>query len=646
MKQNQLEDAQPHITLRGFVLGLLSIAATFYFIKRVSVSGHFSMSQFPMAVFIPFVLWLFLNILLKLIVPALALRKGELLTILIMLWVVGAVPAWLGYWVLILASPTYYASAENGYVEAFFDYLPWHVFPIAKESVIDPFFLGLPEGAPIPWEAWTTPVLQWLGVSMAMVIFGLCVTVLFQRQWEQNEKLTFPLAQVPLDLLRERTNRILPALFYSNLFWIGFAVSILPILYNIITFFTPGLIELDFLTRYTRVRFGESASIKLRYMPIVMTFTYLCPVDILGSLVLFHLLGTLKVGMINQFGFSVGETGQQIVSERISFMESYGALMFIAVWAIWVARRHLRTTWRMARGLGDSGDKKMAGIYRLAWAGLILSALYVVGWGTNLGMSPILAATTFLLMSLTFFATSKLIAATGFAYLMPLRPFLKGAPVIVDHVGTVHLSHRSITAFRLFTSFAFFGTFVIPAWPALTHHLRIFSLREQRGWGITIILGAFAAGFLVAALASIEGAYMRTDYNIWADGWITIVFWDPLVHLLRNLTVWDWGKIGVFTFGCTEAAVMTFLRTRYHWFPLHPVGLAFQGTFGPDLYWSTLAVVFLAKLLLLRYGGVRSYVAGKPFFYGLGIGYVLGVAAGATIDVVWFPEDGHRLHRW
>ena len=644
MTETTREDARPRITLRGFLLGVLTIAATFYFISRVSVSGHFAMSQFPMAVFIPFVLWLFLNILLKLIVPALALRKGELLTILIMLWVVGGVPIWLGYWALILASPTYYASHENGYAEAFFDYLPWHLFPTATERVIDPFFLGLRQGAGVPWEAWTGPLAQWFGVSMAMVIFGFCVTVLFQRQWEQHEKLTFPLAQVPVDLLRGRQDKALPALFYTYLFWIGFAVAIVPILYNIVTFFTPGLLEFQFLTRYMRVNLGEWASIKLRYMPIVMTFTYLCPVDILGSLVLFRLLSTLKGGVTNGLGLGVGEEGQQIVGERILFMESYGALMFIACWAVWVARRHLRTTWRMARG--GTGDKKMAGIYRMAWAGLILSAVYIVGWGTSLGMPPVLAAATFVLMSLTFFATSKLIAATGFAYLMPLRPFLKGAPVIVDLIGTSHLSHRSITAFRLFTSRAFFGTFVIPVWPALTHHLRIFSLRDQWGWAPTVVVGAFATGFLVAALGSIEGGYLRTSYSMRTESWITGVFWDPLVYWLRNLTVWDWGKIGVFTIGWVEAAVLTFLRARFHWFPLHPVGLAFQGTFGPDLYWSTLAIVWIVKLLLMRYGGVRAYVAGKPFFYGLGIGYVVGVAIGAAVDVVWFPVEGHRLHRW
>ena len=57
-------------------------------------------------------------------------------------------------------------------------------------------------------------------------------------------------------------------------------------------------------------------------------------------------------------------------------------------------------------------------------------------------------------------------------------------------------------------------------------------------------------------------------------------------------------------------------------------------------------LVWLAKLVILRFGGVRAYLAGKPFFYGLGIGYVAVVIASVTVDLIWFPVAGHRIHGW
>jgi hypothetical protein len=41
------------------------------------------------------------------------------------------------------------------------------------------------------------------------------------------------------------------------------------------------------------------------------------------------------------------------------------------------------------------------------------------------------------------------------------------------------------------------------------------------------------------------------------------------------------------------------------------IGLAFQYTFGTRLYWFSLFLVWLVKLTLLRYGGVRAYRAGR-----------------------------------
>ena len=76
------------------------------------------------------------------------------------------------------------------------------------------------------------------------------------------------------------------------------------------------------------------------------------------------------------------------------------------------------------------------------------------------------------------------------------------------------------------------------------------------------------------------------------------------------------------------------------------MGLAFQWTIVAIVYWSTLMLVWMAKLTILRFGGVRAYLAGKPFFYGLGIGYVATVIASVTVDLIWFPAAGHTIHGW
>jgi len=314
-------------------------------------------------------------------------------------------------------------------------------------------------------------------------------------------------------------------------------------------------------------------------------------------------------------------------------------LMFIAVWAIWIARGHLKETWR--RAVRPQADPHLGRRYRFAWIGLGVSAACVVAWAMSLGMSLALALTSFLLMSLTFFATAKLIAACGFAYLAPYRPFVKGAPFIVELVGTAAISARGLAGFHLFTSPVFFGGNLIPAWPALTHYLRLFSLRRQPLAVTLVALGIFAIVFVVTVAARVESTYRGEGTGTRIEWWMTARFFDPLVYMLHNRTVMDWQKIGVFLFGGLQAAGMTYLRSRYHWFSLHPIGLAFQESFWLDLYWINLAVVWAVKATLLRYGGVAAYVAGKPFFYGMGVGYIMGVASSVVVDLIWFPTAGH-----
>ena len=644
--------ANPVITVRGMLLGALTAAAMLYYVVVVGQgigAGRYVNSQFPMTAIMPFVLWLFVNTLLKWLTPSYALSRGELLTILTMLWVVGIMPqrGWMSFWVAIMAGPTILATQENNWAEIFFDYLPWHVFAPTKGRILDPFFFGLEEGMPLPWDGWAGVMGQWMVVCMAMVVFGYCLILLFQKHWEEGEKLTFPLAQFPLDLTQgfDGQHRV-PDLFRQRLFWGGFLLVFLVLGYNVVTYFVPGLPLVEIWTKRFPVQLGEEMPyVTFRVLPIVMAVTYLCPVDILGSLVLFHLLYLVKEGLIRRSGFvvdgfsGVGATGQIAEYKQIIFMESYGALIFVALWSFWLARTHLQKVWQMVWWGGE--NRSEVGRYRFAVLGLAGSAAYVIVWGMSLGMGLPLALLAFLVMVLTYFVIVKLIAATGFSYLFPNEPHAKGQSFIAELVGTVHLAPREVVAYKVFASRAFFGDTRIPAWPAITHHLRSFASSKQPVWVAAAVLVAFPVGFLVTATATIDLSYQEGS-----SAGLSGFLFNDLVSLMNNPSVATVGKWLVWGAGFVEAAVIAFLRGRYQWFPLHPIGLAFQATSGVWVYWFSLFLVWMVKVALLRYGGVVAFMKGNPFFYGMAVGYVIGVTLSGCVDLVWFPTGGHRMHAW
>ena len=595
-------------------------------------------------VLISFVFWLFFNSLLRTFVPRLALRRGELLTIFTTGWVVGTVPlnGWMWDIVAMLPLPTHGAGPENQWVEVLFDMLPWHVFASTEPRVINGYWYGLDQGEMVPWGGWVGAIGQWFGVSMGMMVFGFCIFVLFHRHWVEGEKLTFPLAQMPLDLTLgcEGPGRV-PRLFKSWLFWVGVAAVFLPAAYNTAGYFLPGLPKTKIFFDAYSVELGEHIGVSIRLLPLALAVAYLCPLDILASLIVFYLLTLPKEWMMSRTGLTVGSEGNQLGASDILQMEGYGALIFVALWSIWLARRHLRGIWRQAFSReGDPSDTRQ---YRWALFGLVVSGLYVTGWIMALGASLLLAAGLLLLFTLAHFVTVKLMAATGFAYLIPSHPHLKGESFVLHLVGTTHLSPRSVVGLKLVTGNVFMGSAGrIPGWPAIVHHLRIFSIRRQPVWVTASLLLAFASGFLAIAWTTIDWAYSVATQGMGGNDRTL----DQMVRLIHQPTVAAAGKWAVWLAGFFEAGGIAWLRMRFHWFPFHPVGLAFQYTVGARFYWFSLLVVWIVKYGLLRYGGVRLYAAGKPLFYGLVVGYVIGVILARGVDRIWFPAESHWLHRW
>ena len=93
--------------------------------------------------------------------------------------------------------------------------------------------------------------------------------------------------------------------------------------------------------------------------------------------------------------------------------------------------------------------------------------------------------------------------------------------------------------------------------------------------------------------------------------------------------------------GGLEAGLLTYLRARFSWWPFHPAALAF-----PTRYGFCLFLVWFAKLIVIRYGGVQLYRKSLPFWYGIIVGYIFGIGFSHAVDKIWFPGESHFVHGW
>jgi hypothetical protein len=115
----------------------------------------------------------------------------------------------------------------------------------------------------------------------------------------------------------------------------------------------------------------------------------------------------------------------------------------------------------------------------------------------------------------------------------------------------------------------------------------------------------------------------NTPYPRWGQE-----VWFYLQDWLRNPTEVDYYHMALMGLGAVVASLLTFMRARFVWWPLHPMGYALGGSFGMSFLWTCLLVAWVLKWLILRYGGIMRYRQIAPLFLGLILGEF-------TVAAIW-----------
>ena len=96
--------------------------------------------------------------------------------------------------------------------------------------------------------------------------------------------------------------------------------------------------------------------------------------------------------------------------------------------------------------------------------------------------------------------------------------------------------------------------------------------------------------------------------------------WQRLIYL---------GIGGLLTVG------LTIMYYQFLWWPIHPIGLAIISSFTLYAVYLGFFLAWTIKHTILRWGGLRLYAKGIPFFIGLLIGHYLGRAVALTIYTIY-----------
>ena len=95
-----------------------------------------------------------------------------------------------------------------------------------------------------------------------------------------------------------------------------------------------------------------------------------------------------------------------------------------------------------------------------------------------------------------------------------------------------------------------------------------------------------------------------------------------------SATNWFWLSVG-----CAATVLMTAARSRFAWFPLHPLGYLLALTAPTQRAWFSFFLGWACKVTVIRFGGYDSYRRVVPF----ALGVILGEA---SMFLLWLLVDG------
>jgi hypothetical protein len=597
--------------------------------------------------------------------PSLALSGGELGVMFAMMLIGGSIPgsALMRY----LPGSLVYPVAEAGTNSELRRVLqtmnlPDWVYPVLQgdsfaERAADQTITGftgrwVDAERPPPYLAWLRPLLTWGLFYLAFHGAILSLLTLVRRQWFENERLTFPIAQIQMALVEQpAAGRRLPPVMGSRGFWIAFvAVALLHTLNGLAKYYPASFPEITPGYKLAGV-FSERPWVFLGWhlKTADIFFTAVGVASLLPGSVSFSLWFFVVLGGIvqMQLGTFTGDATLHGLAEQ-----HYGGMLAYAGIVLWIGRRHWALILRQAfRGERPGEPRGRYLSYRAAFWTFIVCWLGMIGWLMTAGCTfgGALLITTLLILALMLLA--RVVAETGLLHpgetLHLTRPWqllnYYGFGQVVSnqtfwlgsHLHFIH--HDGRESFGVYASHALKLTdrAVFEDRTLEQHRVsdRRFGHRLIALFALVLAV-AFVVGF--ASMVFVEYGHAMEKHSVnpepvnrYVAGWAakskivdaTIQYdtgsynhpYDPATHLVA---------------GAAGTIFLSWMRLNVAWWPLHPIGYLFMGTWPMSRLWFSILIGWMLRTLALRFGGSSLYTSMRAPMFGL----ILGEAA---VSAVW-----------
>ena len=576
------------------------------------------------ALFLLFFLAGLINPLLKLVHPRAGLNRGELLLIYIMMVMASPLPVFFaGRFIGTILTPFYFATPENDWHTLIQPHIADWLEP-RDLAVMWPFYEGLEQGQSIPWAGWLPMFLRWAPLVWALFLAMIAVMAILRKQWNDYERLTYPLVQVPMALTEQDAGGDRMAPFFKNpVMWTGFAVpAIWGTLHGLHNYFpetVPIATNVDPI-HFILPIFDNLSELQFKFRFNILGFFYFLKTEIAFSLWFFNLFANALRTTFAVLGVTSSEMlgGGHSIVDPILVHQSMGGMLVLFLFGLFAARKHLRAVCRKALWgdptVDDSGEILS---YRTAVLVLLGSSAVMVAWLSLAGL-PVWVTLAFLFTVFALFVGfTRLIAEGGLSDgSVPVGP----AAIVVSAVGSSAIGAQGLVVLAT--------TYFWTAGRSFAMTSSANSLKLSEGFGgskrplFWTMLLAMAVGLVSSMWVVMELGYSYGALNLKIPGGQHGLY-DYAASLIRTPSephLWGWINTGI---GAGVMLLLMLARWYYIWWPLHPLGYPIGPTGIMDHLWFDMFLAWLIKVSVLRYGGVALYRKTRPFFMGMIAGHIV-----------------------
>ncbi|MFQ6042595.1 MAG: DUF6785 family protein [Candidatus Poribacteria bacterium] len=619
-------------TPKVILLGLLLVFVNCYWTTIVEIEwGSGDGSTLPLFVYPVFILCVVtvLNSALKKFAPKVAMSQGELLALYIMMVMSGTIVGesmFEGLFGSIL-HPIRYATAENEWKELFHRYIPkW--FTVTEKRALDSYYLGDSNLYEIKQlKLWLTPFLSWGSLTFALVALMLCLNVLLRKRWAEEEKLAFPIIQLPLAM----TNDSGKSFFANKTMWAAFAIAFSIDIVNGLNYIYPAVpyiqVKLKNINVFTEKPWNAIGWTPISLYPFAIGLAFFLPLDLSFSCWFFYIF--------RKFENIIGSIAGWRTLPRFPYFDEQGsgAWIGLCIIALWISRKHLKGVFKRAIGRKSIIDDSFEPMrYRTAFIGIILCALFLIFFCSKAGMSVWVIVLFFSI----YFALHTAITRVRVELGTPQEIyFVNPERIMVRALGTRIFKTGDLTIMSYF--YWFNRGYTCPPMANQMEGFRMGEVGRMHPKGllfamVTAIVFGIVVSFWVNLDIRYKGGAEASVLN--NKEFIGRESFAPLASWLVNPLKPDFPGILFMGIGLLFTFFLMAMRMRYFWWPFHPGGYALAVSYAMDYFWFAFLISWAVKYALLKRGGLATHKKAIPFFFGLILGDYVGGSIWAIIGPV------------